>query len=302
MLEEIAINICFNHSESVIEFGSFFGRSTACICIGLLKNNSFKHEGNFFYTYDSFKSDINGGFLKHVLSYAKSNKLEHLLDYNGSKVDFYKIFYHFCKSYIDSGILIPEQVSLSNSFSKPGSIKLIHIDSPKFYKDFKIILFRFFPKLKLGSFVIFQDFFYHWSASLIAVCGYMISEGFLSIERTAASSLLCKVQKEFNLHDILKIDLKMEKDQSVSCLIDSAIDEVNKINMDRKEVFYPRLTMAKFQWLFENKEFNNAGNEIINYFCKGNTINDSLFNDFIDMINHGFSIKKLYNIDYNNNN
>ena len=209
LLQECAKNINFDQHDIVTEFGTFFGRSTSCISAGLKENDSFNKKRCRFYAYDSFECDLSGGFYPYVYSFAKQSNLENSLEIKGSKVSFYPIFKYYLDYYIKSGILFPEKEELKNSFPKGECIKLMHIDSPKFYSEFKFILYRFFPKLKVGSLIVFQDFYYHWSATLIAVIGMMVKEGFLSFEKSAASSLLCIVKKPFNLDEINKINLAM---------------------------------------------------------------------------------------------
>jgi hypothetical protein len=251
MLTDLASKILFNSNEIAVEFGTFFGRSTACIANGLILNQSFK-ENCKFYAYDSFECKINGGFYPYVNGFAKKGNVFNFLEINNDTVNFMKIFEYYNKINIDSGLLIPVKAELSKSFPKSEIIKLIHIDSPKFYSDFKYILFRFFPKLQLGSYVIFQDFFYHWSASLIAACGLLIKEGFLKVEKTAASSLCCKIEKNFNLNDIHEIDLSMDTPEKVLYLIEYCIGYIDTIEIDRKSIFLPRLTLAKIQYLYAN--------------------------------------------------
>lgn len=175
----------------------------------------------------------------------------------------------------------------------------MYIDSHKFYSEFKFILYRFLPRLKIGSLIVFQDFYNHWSATLIAVIGMMVKEGFLSFEKSAASSLLCIVKKPFNLEEINKINLAMHEWSTVAELIDFAIEMSNKNNeIDRREIFQPRLNLAKVQWFFENKEHNKVVQEIEKFFNQKNKANNSLVNDFFELMRYGFSIKSLYKKDH----
>jgi Methyltransferase domain len=297
LLENLSKSIDFESGESIVEFGTFFGRSTACIASGLKANPTF-NEKSKFYAFDSFECNLSGSFYPHVLSNAKAGNVEFLLTENNNKIGFLPIFENYLNSYISDGILIPMQAELKNSFSKHESIKLMHIDSPKFYSEFKYILFRFFPYLKRGGFVIFQDFFYHWSASLIAVCGLMLKKGLLHFEKSAASSLLCKVNCAFSADLIQEIDLEMSDNRIVPVLIDFLIDEFKDFDLDRREIFLPRLTLAKIQWFFENNYFSASASEVVKFFNQGNQLNKPLANDFIELMNYGFSIRRLYEIDH----
>jgi hypothetical protein len=298
MLQDLASKLNLRSNDCIVEFGTFFGRSTACISLGLIFNPTFKGQCRF-YAYDSFECELDGGFYQHVNNFAKNARIENLLEFDKNRVNFYKIFEYYNNQNIESGNVIPVQSELSESYPKDGNIKLIHIDSPKFYNDFKYIFYRFFPKLQIGSYVVFQDFFYHWSASLIAICGLMIKEGFLTVEKTAASSLCCKVEREFNLNDLNEIDLAMDTDEKILNLIEYCKVYIGSIEIDRKEIFLPRLTLAKIQYLYEKDMQKKAAEEIIKYFKNGNKVNINILNDFLELIGNGFSIRRQYEKDHN---
>lgn len=297
LLRNLATEISFENEDTVVEFGSFFGRSTACIAEGLKNNNTFDKNSKF-YAYDSFECALTGSFYPHVLQFARDCDCENLLQKNGHKVNFFPIFQKYVNYYIKNEIVFPKKSELVNSFPEEQAIRLMHVDSPKFYDDFKFIFYRFFPKLKTGSFIIFQDFFYHWSASLIAVIGIMYKYNFLSIEKSAASSLLCKVQKCFDPTQIGKIDLMMSEKNVVPQSIDLLIRNMNSIEMDRREIFLPRLILAKIQWLYECENHKGAADEVIKFVNEGAKFNSAIANDFIELMRFGFSIRRLYNIDH----
>lgn len=296
-LEKLASNISFHPNDIVVEFGTFFGRSTACIAAGLSANPSFKHGGKFF-AFDSFSCDLNGGFYPHVLNFASAHGVAHFLKYKDNKVNFFEIFYYFVNSYIEEGIIHPIEKEIVESMPPDGEISLMHIDSPKFYEEFKVILFRFFPHLRKGGLIVFQDFFYYWSASLIAACAYMVERGFISIIASSASSLICRVDRVFDFEGIQEMDLTMQKESEVGRLIDLASSLVDSIIIDRPEQFVPRLKLAKMQWLFEKGKHESAVNEITSFFKGGGKVNSALLTDFLDMMRAGFSTRKLYEKDH----
>lgn len=297
LLETLAKEISFDIEESVVEFGTFFGRSTACIAAGLKGNKNFSKNSKF-YAYDSFECDLSGGFYPYVLSFARNSNCENLLKQDGSKVDFYSIFQNYLDHYIKNGILFPQKKELLNSFPENKAIRLMHIDSPKVYDEFKFILYRFFPYLKQDSFVVFQDFFYHWSATLIAVIGVMYKNDFLTIEKSAASSLLCKVSKTFDSTQIGKIDLVMSGKNIIPTSIDFMIETMKKVDLDRRDIFLPRLRLAKIQWLYDNENHKAAADEAVKLFNEGNKLNSSIANDFSELMRFGFSIRRLYDRDH----
>jgi len=86
---------------------------------------------------------------------------------------------------------------------------------------------------------------------------------------------------------------------TVTELIDFAIEISNKNNeIDRREIFQPRLNLAKVQWFFENNEHVKAVQEIEKFFNQKNKANNSLINDFFELMRYGFSLKQLYNKDH----
>lgn len=296
LLYKLANSLNFQEGDSVVEFGTFFGRSTNAICQGLDQNSSFIANGNFF-AYDSFCCDIGGSFKPYVYSFAESAKVTQLIQRNDRNINFYPVFAHFLKKYIDKQTVIPVQAELKDSEIYTNSILLMHIDSPKFYTDFKTILFDFLPKMKNGGTVIFQDFFYHWSATLIAVIGILLRKKYLKITETAASSLACKIIKKIEKQDAIEIDLLMKDESEVPSYIDIAISECHKIeaaSFDRQDQFFPRVTLAKCQWLLENDRLSE-GNSIFNamFFPR-----QAVLQDMAELSKNNFSISELYELDH----
>lgn len=296
MLESFAKSTIFQPGDCVIEFGTFFGRSTLCLSIGLQANSSFTSECKF-YAYDSFECHIAGVFYPYVALHARQSGVEGLVEIKDGKVGFLAVFEHYLKEFINSGILFPQKSKLTDSFHFGGRIKILHIDSPKFYKEFKVILFRFFPYLDYGSTVIFQDFFYHWSASIIAVCGLMMRMGLIVPERSAATSLVCKVKTKFDLNQVSEIELEMERGR-IPELIDFARQFIQGIEIDRPQIFEPRLLLAKIQYSFERGDYSTATDELSTLFNSGGKLHSASERDFLDLMSKGFSIRELYAKDH----
>jgi hypothetical protein len=296
LLYKLSRALAFVPGECVVEFGAFFGRSTNCIAQGLAANETFK-ANCAFYTYDSFECDENGGFAPHVLAFAELSKTADLIARHENKLNFYPVFEHFMASYINKGIVAPIKKELADSFPKSESILMMHIDSPKFYEEFKIILFRFLPRAKAGSPIVFQDFFYHWSASLIAAVSLLIKRGDIVIVESAASSLLCRVVEEVTLEKACELDLAFQN-AYIPDLIDQAIAYVSTAKIDRPEYFIPRLWLAKMQWLIEQGEYASAMKVVSAYKRSGGKINKFVMNDLLELIKYKFSIRRVYQIDH----
>jgi hypothetical protein len=126
----------------------------------------------------------------------------------------------------------------------------------------------------------------------------MIQRGYLTIEKSAASSLICKVAKSFDATQICEIDLEMSSRNCVPQLIDILGQNFKAIELDRKEVFLPRLNLAKIQWLYDGGHHAAAVEEIASFFNQGNQLNVAIINDFLELMRHGFSIRRLYSMDH----
>jgi hypothetical protein len=296
LLYKISQSLDFARGDSVVEFGAFFGRSTNCIAQGLSDNKTFDTH-SAFYSYDSFECDEGGGFARHVLALGGETASE-LVSRNEKKINFFPVFEHYLADYIETGLLVPVVAQLQNSYPKSKRIVMMHVDSPKFYQEFKVVLFRFLPLVKAGSPILFQDFFYQWSASLIAVVSLMIERGDIEIVQSAASTLLCRTCREITLEDVCEIDLSM-RDQAIPSLIDAAMQSVGSKKIDRIEHFFPRLTLAKIQFLIERRRYGDAAKALANYRNSGGKINKFILNDLTELIKYRFSLRRLYEIDHN---
>lgn len=297
LLFNLTRSISLNNEESVVEFGSFFGRSTYCLSRGL-QDNPARNQTNKVRAFDSFSCAINGAFAGHVGQFSKRGNVESLVRRHENHLDFSDVIKHYLQSFSDLGLLELYQCELSDSHPPAGNIALMHVDSPKFYDELKFILYRFFPRLRPGSKIVFQDFFYHWSATLVAAVQVLKEHGWISYEFSAATSLVVTVNKPFQAADLLAVDLQMQDITLVPDLIDSAISDARNLQIDRPEVFIPRLILAKIQHLWEKGQHQEASQAIANFFNAGGSLNQQLVNDFMELMSYGFSIRKLYELDH----
>ena len=287
--------------DCLIEFGSFFGRSTFCISEGAYKNPSF-NKSNKLYAYDSFECHSDGGFYEVLISEVKKNKLEKYITKKGQLIDFSNVFSFYLKDYIKTDFIEMMKFDLNNSLPpKNKKVSFLHIDSPKFYKELKVIFGKFFPILKNDAIVIFQDYFYHWSATIIASIQFLIIEGVLQIQNSAASSLLTKIKQNIDFKKIETLKKNMESLDFILEMLDKAILNTNNYKIDRPQLFVPRLLLARFQLLWENKQYDRASNFFFNNLKKNkHLLNDMVVNDFQEMMKKGFSIRENYEKDYVN--
>lgn len=300
-LFECVKGLKLDKNDCLIEFGSFFGRSTFCISEGAHKNPSL-NKSNKLYAYDSFECHLEGGFYEILISEVKRNKLENYITKKGQFIDFSNVFSFYLKDYIKNDFIKVVKCDLNNSLPPENKkVSFLHIDSPKFHEELKVIFEKFFPILKNDAIVIFQDYFYHWSATIIASIQFLIMEGVLQIQNSAASSLITKQKQTIGIKIIESLNEKMESIDFIIEMLDKAILNINNYKIDRPNMFVPRLLLARFQFLWENKLYDKASNFLFNNVQKNkHLLNNVVIRDFQEMMAKGFSIRENYEKDYVN--
>jgi hypothetical protein len=283
----------------IVEFGTFFGRSTACLVNGALSWWTPQQGRPAVYAYDSFACAASStGFAKHVMAFAKNAGVGNLVRVAGDRIDFRPVYDHFVGQGEAAGVLKTTTTELSKAQRPDAPIALMHIDAPKFYAELRYILVRFFPALMPGALIVFQDFFYPWSASLVAGAQLLADRGLIRFERSAASSLLGRVQRVPSLDEIAELDLAMVE-ASVPDLIDRSIAAMKGIELDRAAQFLPRIHLAKMQYLWEQQRFKAAEAAFLQMIGEnGNGLNAAVFQDFRELLRNGFSIRQLYELDH----
>lgn len=293
MLFELAQNVQLSSNDYIVEFGTFFGRSTYCLSSGFLKNN-LKDKSNVILALDSFSCSSEGSFSDIVQTMAKIGNVEDLIDISNKKLSFQRIFENYLSDEIKEGVVIHKAKELKNSYPlKRGGIVLMHIDSPKFYREFSFIINRFFPSLKENSFIVFQDYFYHWSATLVAAIQLLYELNIIKFLYSKASSLcvqVCRIpfKKEINI-----IDQQMNKNDIIVKMLDKAIKSSKLYNIDREVQFLPRLYLAKIQFLYSIGEIENA-NKLRNFMNESSMVNKPILDDYMELLKFNFSMEKLY--------
>lgn len=295
LLRRLGSELPFANDDCAVEFGAFFGKSTSFIAQGLGERRQRVPK---LYVYDSFGCDRQGSFRPVVVGFAESGGVRDLVREENGRVDFFPVFCFYLRQKIESGVVVPTRAELVDSAPPNSPIMLMHIDSPKMYVDFKPILFRFFPKMIIGGVIVFQDFFYHWSATLIAAVGALARLGIVEFQESAASSLACVLRKSVDANSALELDIMLSSGAQTLPLIDHAIAECGKIAIDRPDVFLPRLELAKLQWLLERGEGGKAAGVVTQFFQNGGKLNQAVLNDFIELMSQSFSMERLYRLDH----
>jgi hypothetical protein len=187
ILYNLTKNLNLSNNGSILEFGVYFGGSLEAIVKGVQENQSFSN--NKVIAIDAFATVKDGAFAKLVLQDAKANKVENLLKITEDTIDWKNIPERQFSEF-DNVILL--QTKIENYSHTYGKIALIHFDLPKFFDDLESILNKCMNDIQKDTVFIFQDFFYHWSAEIIAFIYYLLKTNTIEFVYGVSSSLICK--------------------------------------------------------------------------------------------------------------
>jgi Methyltransferase domain len=295
LLLDLASSVRLAEGDIVLEFGSYLGRSARCIADGLSRNSSrpSKTTGAIFHAFDVFACAEGGALANYVRADAKRGKVETLLKVDGGRIDFLPIFQHYMSG-LPSGLLLAHRTTLKAARHPGGTIALMHVDAPKWLAEYKELLLEFGPHLKRGAQIVFQDYFYHWSAEVIAAVEVFIQQGRFEPLETAASSLLVRVDGPVGQETLEALDA-IESPGAVYSLIGSAIERFSNFEVDRPQAFLPRLYLAAMQHAFERGEHAIASQWLLRLRKRfAGSLPPSVTTDLTDLVAYGFSIRQLY--------
>ena len=288
MLINLASEINLNKGN-IVELGTFFGKSTACLINGILKNQTYKNNISLF-SYDKFFADKNSIFGHYVIQHAKKANLYNALEFKKNFIYFENIFSFFTAGY-ENKVLKTHSVEINKMKEFKKKIILLFIDSPKSFLDTKKVLECFFDKVIYNGIIIFQDFFYHLSAEYIAIVTLLLKLKKIEIISTCATSLIVKKIDNISKKD-LKINLlKLQKKKNFYLEIDEIKYLLKNVKIDRHPLFYPRLIVAQIQNCFKEKKYNTLS-IYTKELTSNNYLSSSVTLDLLDLINHKFLIKK----------
>lgn len=200
MVEESERRLLFKaaygcQSLPIVEFGTFFGASSLALASGIAERKTNKNQ---LICIDAFEVDKSHPFHKHVMMYSKHSKTDHLLNSEGGKTNWEKIFRSVVGEDLLQRIQIEKMVIGSDSHIEcmPEIIGLLHLDLPKDAKTITPILQSAFPRLKKGSIIVFQDYAYQFSNQLIAFFELSCEMKILKARNIAASSMFFELTSE----------------------------------------------------------------------------------------------------------
>ncbi len=285
-LSDLAASIVLNAEDSIVEFGAFFGRSTACLVNGLLRRNLPPRNTPFIYAFDSFSLPSSSPFCRLVKDAVASGGVENFLRSTPNTLNWRGVFDHFLGEAQSSGILKATEGDIASAKNDLKSIALMHVDAPKDYEGFKPILFNFFPSLRQGAVVIFQDYFFPFSGTLIAAVQMLIEAGIVERKSAAATSLAVRVLKPIDAASIRQVDAMLAS-ASVAAAIDRALSGAQSIDMTDKERYFARLTLAKMQYLWSQKTYKGTADSF-GELTINNKMDPRVLREFLTMLSVNF--------------
>jgi hypothetical protein len=296
LLVDVAENLVLDRDDVVCEVGSYLGRSARCLAEGLLANRTLnldRRDRPALHAYDVFACEAQGPLARHLLRDIERAGLGALLRRQGSRIDFSGVFDHHMRG-LPSGLLMRHQVTLAGASHTGGAIALMHIDAPKWYPEFRQLMATFGPHLKADAYLVLQDYFYHWSAELIAALQVCMDMGLIEPIETAATSLLMRAHSPITPDTLAAVDAAMTDDR-VPSLIGRAIDRFVDFEVDRPEVFLSRLYLAAAQHCRERGDGAQGTAWIARMRQSlGDALPPQIASDMAELAHYRHSLRQLY--------
>lgn len=195
-----------------LEFGAYFGASTASILQGL-RECDFPMK---LHVFDVFRTR-NAWFADLTRQLAKG--LEHHLVMQDGWLDFYGVF----RAHVDDSMVVVHRDFVSELNWTDEPVEFLHLDLPKDWKQAKYIADQVFTCLVPGAHVIFQDFSYQWAAELIAMVGQMHKSGLLRLESLDETTLSAVLLRKIEISDLNALGAEMSDQSKIISNLDDAI-------------------------------------------------------------------------------
>lgn len=285
-LYELTKNLVLNHGDCILEFGVYFGGSLEAIAEGISKNKSFNN--NLIVGIDAFNTLDGGDFSEIVLKDAKENNLSEYLVKMNNKLHWIEIPRSKLAHHKNVELLQTNVKHYSHTY---GNIALVHFDLPKFYDDMYCIMKECLQNFKKGTYFIFQDFFYHWSAETIAFIYYLIKNNSVEFIYGVSSSLICK-NMSLALEDINKFKQLMEDPDAIINLLDECHTFLKEKNFCGARVIFAEefyLAVIQYSTQHNNKKMKEKYLHIFSCIktSYGNTM-------YLDLLKYNFNGKTSF--------
>jgi hypothetical protein len=201
----------------VLEFGAFFGASTAAILCGLKQNGLTKE----FHVFDYFKTR----------QLAKGH--ESLLSFDGEWLDFSGVYDYF----INDPVVHTHKILIRDLKWKNEPIEFIHLDLPKDWSQAKKIANDTFPWIIKDAKLIFQDYVNQWSFEIGAMIGFLLKERLISVDGSFGSTLSTSANEKFGMDSLQSLITEMSDKTKVLNNFDYAFEHTrNFLNQEEQTI------------------------------------------------------------------
>lgn len=276
---------------NAIEFGAFFGASTAAIAEGMAASSKTAR----LYVCDSFSCKKAPGFYPHLMRYVKNHKITSGIIERGGNVDFSGVYESFTK-YLNN-LKTKKCTAEDFTYDSDRKIGLIHFDLPKFWEELRTLLRKVEGHYDPGTTFIFQDYFYAWSSGIVAAVNHFIERGFLKAELIKANSLYVKVINPISSQDMIDFETisgNQEKHRELLAQSRKIVAELSaRVTMSEQDLRYTKRTdLCIIQSHAERGQFEKAAEHLKK--CLSEGVTKDFMAGFLEIFQNGFSIRKNY--------
>lgn len=298
MLYDLGASLQLAPTEIVCEFGAYFGKSTWSLAQGLQAGPT-QLDGRTLaplHTWDLFSCAETGLFAQHVVGHAQQAGTSHLLARSQGRLSWLQAFDHHMQG-LPPGLLQRHVGALRDARKPACTIAAAFFDAPKWYEEYLGLMREFGPAMKPGCTLVFQDYFYHWSATVIAAVQIMLNRGLVQPVETAASSLMVRLLQPLDAATIEQLHADYLA-TDVAARLDEAHSYFSEFSIDQADRFLPRLRLAAIQHLVETGHRPAAEDRLQALLRSlGGPPSQSLTEDFMELRKHDFSLRGLYELD-----
>jgi hypothetical protein len=285
-----AKEISLNPNVILLEFGVFFGGSLEALSLGLSENpNGGKIGRGRIIGVDAFECLAAGTFHGIVLERAGIAGYPEKLQFNEGMVNWKSLVHENLKGRINVELV----KAAASAYRHDGSsIALVHLDLPKYFREMETILVAIVESLKPGGLVVFQDFFYHWSAEIIAFIFYVLERGGFEPLYLQDSTFAMK-NTGLNVELINGFSRELADADSIVNILLRLVQYVDKAVTDTQRA---SLCLAVYQFARGNRIFSVAQDMERHLNLQNPTVH--VADALKEMEGYDFNLKKLYSLEY----
>lgn len=282
-LYELARTYNFDEYDTILEFGVFFGGSSEALALGLAENPTFC--GQKILSLDSFNCPTNGAFYPILMQRAAMIYAVNQLEFSNDHVDWLQFVKNNLNIYPQIDLI---QMDARDYTHNAGAIALLHLDLPKFFNEMYTIFKSVMNHVKDDAYILFQDFFYHWSAETIGFVYYLIKKGVINMEYASGATLATR-RISLDMNDIDEYRNLLSDYKSIIGLLIEAVEFIGpKVTFLQKESLY----MAVFQYAYFHNDKETL--QLVIGWINHPNQSKNVLNIYNELQKYDFNLKKLY--------